>query len=162
VSAGFGGGPRIAVFNGRELAAGYQTRLTHDFFLFEETLRNGAYVAAGDVDGDGYADVIGGGGPGGGPRVYALSGLDLITSGADGARAVANFFGGDQANRGGARVVARDLDGDRRADLVVGDGTGAGSRVTGYLGKTIAPDGTPPEQFAFDAFPGFDGGVYVG
>ena len=90
-----------------------------------------------------------------------------ITSGAGrlaGAEQVlANFFAGDAANRGGVRVVARDLDGDNKADVVVGAGTGAGSRVTGYTGKAIAAkfDG-PAEQFAFDAYPGFDGGVYVG
>ena len=60
------------------------------------------------------------------------------------------------------RVAVKNLDGDARADLVVGSGTGAGSRVTGYLGKNIVADGTPPEQFAFDAFAGFSGGVFVG
>ena len=55
-----------------------------------------------------------------------------------------------------------DDDGDTRADLVVGSGTGAGSRVTAYLGKNVGPAGTPAEQFAFDAFPGFAGGVFVG
>ena len=49
-----------------------------------------------------------------------------------------------------------------RADLVVGSGAGAGSRVTGYLGKTIAPAGTPPTGFDFDTLPGFAGGVFVG
>ena len=46
--------------------------------------------------------------------------------------------------------------------VVVGAGAGAGSRVTAYLGKNIGPAGTPPEAFAFDAFPGFAGGVFVG
>ena len=49
-----------------------------DFFAFEQTLRNGVFVAAGDLDGDGFAEVIAGGGPGGGPRVLALSGTDLL------------------------------------------------------------------------------------
>ncbi|HVK08994.1 MAG TPA: hypothetical protein VM597_09485, partial [Gemmataceae bacterium] len=75
---------------------------------------------------------------------------------------LANFFAGDTENRGGIRVTAKDLDGDNRADLVVGDGTGAGSRVTGYFGSAIPADGTPPAAFGFDAFPGFTGGVFVG
>jgi len=162
VSAGFGGGPRIAVFDGAELTLGRETRLMPDYFHFEETLRNGAYVAVGDINGDGYADLIGGGGPGGGPRVFALSGKDLLTLSPTQSEVVANFFGGDVNNRGGIRVVARDLDGDLRADLVVGDGAGAGSRVTGYLGKDIQPTDTPAEAFAFDAYPGFTGGVFVG
>jgi hypothetical protein len=75
---------------------------------------------------------------------------------------LANFFAGDTENRGGIRLAVKNLDGDNRADLVVGAGTGAGSRVTAYLGSTIPADGTPPEHFAFDAFPGFTGGVFVG
>jgi hypothetical protein len=162
VSAGFGGGPRISVSDGKALARGQLAALCHDFFLFEDTLRNGANAAAGDLDGDGFADVIGGGGPGGGPRVLGLSGQDLLREPGTEARVAANFFGSDVNNRGGIRVAGRNLDGDRRADLVAGDGTGAGSRVTGYLSKTVVPDATPPEQFALDAYPGFNGGVFVG
>jgi hypothetical protein len=65
-------------------------------------------------------------------------------------------------NRCGVRLAVKDLDGDARAGLVAGTGTGGGSRLTGYLGASILPDGTPPERFAFDAFPGFAGGVFVG
>ncbi|MFO0806097.1 MAG: transglutaminase domain-containing protein [Gemmataceae bacterium] len=162
VSAGFGGGPRISVTDGRSITASRPLPLFADFFMFESTLRNGAYVTAGDLDGDGFAEVIGGGGPGGGPRVFALSGKDLVTGTADAARVVANFYGGNDSNRGGIRLVARDLDGDRLADLVVGDGTGAGSHVTGYLGKSFSDAGTPPSAFSLDAYPGFVGGVYVG
>jgi hypothetical protein len=149
----------VAGFDGAALAAGDSGRkLFNDFFLFEQALRNGAYVAVGDLDGDGFGDVIGGGGPGGGPRVYALSGKALL----EGREAVvANFFAGNVENRGGIRVAAKDLDGDRFADLVVGDGTGAGSRVTGYLGKDFGGGGAP-EAFGFDSFPGLISGVFVG
>src|SRR5205823_10315238 len=101
VAAGFGGGPRVAVFDGRTVLAGPPTRLVGDFFVFEQALRNGVFVAAGDLDGDGFADLIFGGGPGGGPRVYALSGQDLIAG-----RTVvrANFFAGNTDDRGGVRV----------------------------------------------------------
>ena len=75
---------------------------------------------------------------------------------------LANFFGGDVNSRGGIRVAVKNLDGDNRADLVVGSGAGAGSRVTGYLGKNIAASGTPTTQFDFDALDGFTGGVFVG
>src|SRR5436309_983172 len=77
--AGCGGGPRLAVFGGASLGAGRTpAKLFGDRFVFEQTLRNGVFVAAGDVDGDGFADVVVGGGPGGGPRVFALSGRDLL------------------------------------------------------------------------------------
>ena len=162
VSAGFMGGPRVAVYNGALLTGDGGPKFFGDFFVFEETLRNGAYVAAGDINGDGFADLIAGGGPGGGPRVYALSGKDLIQSGATVKTAVANFFAGDEANRGGIRVVARDLDGDDRADIVTGSGDKGGTRVSGYLGKNTPANGTPPTAFSFDALPGFNGGVFVG
>ncbi len=158
VAAGFGGGPRVAAFNGQSLT-GTPVKLFPDFFVFEQTLRNGVFVAAGDLDGDGFADVIVGGGPGGGPRVFALSGQGLL----GGAQTqLANFFGGDVNNRGGIRIAVKNLDGDNRADLVVGAGPGGLAQVTAYAGKTIPTDGTPTAQFSFDAFPGFSGGVFVG
>jgi surface-anchored protein len=158
VSAGFGGGPRVALWDGAGLGRLEFRKLAHDFFLFEAGLRNGAYVAVGDVDGDGYGDVIGGGGPGGGPRVYALSGWDLM---ADRERAVANFYAGDVDTRGGVRVAATDLDGDGRADVVTGAGAGAGAGVAAYRGADLAAGPAPPAR-TFDAFPGLTDGVYVG
>jgi hypothetical protein len=60
-------------------------------------------VAAGDLDGDGFADLVAGGGPGGGPRVTAFAGRELVASG--GAETLADFFAGDPADRGGVRVA---------------------------------------------------------
>jgi trimeric autotransporter adhesin len=162
VAAGFGGGPRVAVFNGTTLAGNNPTRLFNDFFAFEQTLRNGVFIAAGDLEGTGKADLVAGGGPGGGPRVTAFSAADLIASGGGTLTPVANFFGGDPNNRGGIRIAVKDLDGDNKADLVVGSGTGAGSHVTAYLGKNISPTGVPGATLDFDAFSGFSGGVFVG
>ena len=111
-----------------------------------------------DVNGDGFAELIAGGGPGGGPRVRAFNGLDLL---AGTQNPIADFFAGDTNNRGGVRVSVKNLDSDNLADIVVGAGTGAGSRVTAYAGKAISV-AAPPELFAFDAFAGFTGGVFVG
>jgi hypothetical protein len=162
VCAGFGGGPRVAAFRGSAAFANNPPKLFNDFFLFEPALRNGALVAVGDVNGDGKGDLIGGGGPGGGPRVLVLSGADLTAAKADGSAVLANFFAGDTSSRGGIRVAARHLDADATADLVVGAGAGAGSRVTAYLGKNLTPSGTPPAALGFDAFVGFTAGVFVG
>jgi hypothetical protein len=158
VSAGFGGGPRVAGFDGRTLT-GDRARLFGDFFAFETGLRNGVYLTAGDLDGDGRAELIAGGGPGGGPRVSSFSGSALL---AGKQLRTIDFFAGDTANRGGLRVAVKDLDGDALADLVVGAGSGAGSRVTGYSGRGTLVNGSPSEAFAFDALPGFTGGVFVG
>lgn len=157
VAAGFGGGPRVAAFDGHLLATG-PVRVFADFLAFEPELRNGTFVAVGDVNGDGKGDLIAGGGPGGGPRVTVFDGTDLLTNVQTRA---SDFFAGDVANRGGVRVTVKDLDGDGLADLVTGAGAGAGSRVTAYTGASLVHGG-PPEAFALDAFPGLAAGVFVG
>jgi hypothetical protein len=172
VSAGFGGGPRIALFNGADLAAGSNTpgRLTTDFFAFEPELRNGAYVSAGDIDGDGFADLAFGGGPGGAPRVRVVSGQGLATVGAFtsldqlvGTAEVGNFFAGDPGLRGGVRVSLRDVDGDQLADLTVGSGEGEPGRASVYSAASLtkaSPTATRT-QTLFGTDPLADG-VYVG
>ena len=77
VSAGFLGGPRITIWDGASVLAGHPVQLLN-FFAFEDTLRNGAFVSAGDVTGDGRADLIFGGGPGGAPRVRVFDGQALL------------------------------------------------------------------------------------
>ncbi|MCZ2343320.1 MAG: proprotein convertase P-domain-containing protein [Bacteroidales bacterium] len=159
VAAGFGGGPRVAVWDGASILAGRPTRLTADFFAFEPALRNGVYVAVGDMDGDGKAEIITGAGPGGGPRIIAFSGDALLQNQQV---PLVDFFAGNVDNRGGIRVAAVNLDNDDLIDLVVGDGELAGSRVTGYLGTTIRQSSPPAATFGFDDLPGFTGGVFVG
>ncbi|HUR52822.1 MAG TPA: VCBS repeat-containing protein, partial [Gemmataceae bacterium] len=161
VAAGFGGGPRVAVFKGSANFSAASPKLFGDFFVFEQALRNGAFIAVGDVNGDGFGDLVGGGGPGGAPRVLALSGADLLAGKADGAAALANFFAGDVNSRGGVRVATSYLDDDAKMDLVTGAGQNSGSRVTVYLGKDLAA-GTPPAFLDLDPFPGFNGGAVVG
>ncbi len=171
VAAGFGGGPRVAVFEGKSVAAGNPNRLLPDFFAFEQTLRNGVYVTAGDITGSGHVDLIFGGGPGGGPRVRVVDPAILIADGGvvsldDPAAQVAqlaNFFAGDPNNRGGIRVAVAHLDSSNKAELVVGAGQGDGSNVTAYTaGAITANPARPAPEFTFDAFPGFTGGVFVG
>ncbi|HEX4606920.1 MAG TPA: VCBS repeat-containing protein, partial [Urbifossiella sp.] len=170
VAAGFLGGPRVALYDGATLLT-TRTKLVSDFFAFPgsdaQSLRNGAFVAIGDVTGDGFGDLIFGGGPGGAPRVFVLSGALVAANNVAGAQAapVANFFvGNDTTDRGGARVGVVDADGDGRADIAVGSDPGDPARVRVYLAQNITPSGEPtPFQ---DLFP-FGGnvltdGVYVG
>ena len=161
VSAGYQGGPRISIWDGKLLAVGQQRNLIPDFFIFESALRNGAYVGLGDINGDGFADLIGGAGPGGGPRVRVLDGKSLLAVGGDRAKTLDNFFAGNPDNRAGIRVTTKNLDKDKFADLMVGDGDGAGSLVTAYRGSGLAT-GKADVLYSFDAFPGLTAGVYVG
>jgi len=163
VSAGFGGGPRISVYDGASLAQSHQANLVGDFYAFSSELRNGAYVAVGDVNGDGHADLIFGAGPGGGPEVLVTDATLLMNQGAATAVAspITNFFAGNSANRGGVRVAVKNLDGTANASIVTGAGQGGGTGVTAYLGKNLNAGLLKPD-LTFDGFPGLTSGVYVG
>lgn len=159
VAAGAGGGPRVAVYDGTSITSGQPTKPFGDFFMYEPELRDGVYIAAGDVDGDGHADLIGGGGPGGGPRVFVLSGDGLM----DGTSiTVANFFTGDVKSRSGIRVSVADLDNDNRADVLTGPGAGPVARVTAFAGKTLPSAPQPPELFGLTDLDAVTDGVFVG
>jgi hypothetical protein len=164
VSAGFLGGPRTALFDGKSVFT-TPARLTSDFFAFPgdaATLRNGAFVALGDIDGDGRAELIAGGGPDGAPRVLVLSGAKLAVGDVAGAQAspVANFFvAGNTTSRDGAWVVAKDTDRDGRADV----SADSGAKRRTYLGKHFVGGGEPAEYQDIDlSAAALPGGVFVG
>jgi hypothetical protein len=161
VAAGFGGGPRVAVYDGSDLRPGATPRkVVGDFFVFEDTLRNGVFAAVGDLDADGRADPIFGGGPGGGPRVLAVSGADLTATGD--LTPLANFFAGDVNDRGGVRVAAHYLDDDGRADVLTGL-SGTGVQVRSFLGRNLSPAAAPPAALEVSPFPAIEGDVvFVG
>ena len=112
------------------------------------------------MNGDGKADLITGGGPGGGPRVQIFSGSDLVTSNKQ--TIVSNFFAGDPNTRGGARVAFTSSSVGSTANLIVGAGSDSGSTVRAYQNKNLTTQATPTELYSFDAEPGFAGGVFVG
>jgi glucose/arabinose dehydrogenase len=149
--AGPGGGPDVRVYDG---ATGQQVR---QFLAFEPSFTGGVYVAAGDIDGDGLADLIVSPDVGGGPRVRVLSGRDLSV--------LADFLGiADPNFRGGVRVAVGDVGGgDGVADLVVAAGVGGGPRVAVFDGATLHPRSTPARLFNdFFAFePGLRDGTFV-
>ena len=149
VAAGFLGGPRITIWNGVgvAMAGGGVPTITPigNFFAFEQSLRDGTFVATGDLNGDGVADLIFGGGPSGGPRVRVANGAAVFAVGGsfsldDPGReslTISNFFAGDPDSRGGIRVSARDIDGDGLADIVTGSGDNLPPEVRLYRGTTL-------------------------
>lgn len=165
VSAGFLGGPRISIWDGGTIAAGVKPTIpVANFFAFEDTLRNGAFVAIGDVTGDGRADLIVGGGPGGGPRVRVIDGVQMmrvasVLGSLDNLLVgqVANFFAGPDSDREGVRVAALDATGDGQADVV----TGSATRPTMSVFDLKTFNGTNATA-EFDPLGDVLGGIFVG
>ena len=116
----------------------------------------GVYVAAGDVDRDGRAELAVSADAGGGTRVMAFQV-------AGGLKPMADFMAfGDAAFRGGSRVAMGDVNRDGAADLIVGAGLGGGPRVAIYNGGTLfsgSPASLVPDFFALD--PSLRSGVFV-
>jgi hypothetical protein len=115
-------------------------------------------VAIVDVNGDGFGDLVAGGGPGGAPRITVFNGSSLVGGTLN---PVSSFFAGNPDNRGGIRVAAVDYDGSRTLSLATGAGEGDGSEVRIYAPSSLVSSDPFPVAL-FDAFPGFTGGVFVG
>jgi hypothetical protein len=90
----------------------------------------GVSVAAGDVNGDGTPDVIAGAGTGGGPEVTVFDGKT--------GSVLLHQFAFEDTFRGGTVVSSGDLNGDSKADVVVGAGVTGGPRVVVFSGATGA------------------------
>lgn len=142
-SPGFGGGPHIKVFDGLTF------QLVREFLAYDSSFRGGVFVAFGDVNCDGFDDIVTGAGAGGGPHVKAFSGLDnsLLTS----------FMAYDPTFTGGLTVAARE------GQIITGAGPGGGPHVKVWeivLNGDIPSITLTNSFFAFD--PAFTGGVFVG
>ena len=123
------------------------------FQPFGAQYTGGIYVAAGDVDGDGEADIIVGEDQGGEPRVRVFSGKD--------GSLVADFVPFDAAFKGGVRVAAADVNHNGAADVVAAAGPGSSPLVEVFEGKDLVQGITTP-TLSFPAFDAsFKGGLYV-
>ena len=147
--AGAGGGPHVRAFS---LAGGVATEVA-SFFAYDPAFAGGVSVAAGDVTGDGVAEIITGAGPGGGPHVRAFSLAGGVVT------EVASFFAYDPAFPGGVSVAAGDVTGDGVAEIITGAGAGGGPHVRAF---SVA-GGVATEVASFFAYdPAFPGGVNRG
>jgi hypothetical protein len=114
-TVGVRGGPHVEVFDGAN------GNLLYSFFAYQEDFRGGVFVASGDLNGDGYDDIVTGAGMGGGPHVRAFSGKD--------GSVLADFFAYDPNFRGGVTVALGDVNGDGTLDIITGPGPGGGDAV---------------------------------
>src|SRR5215204_3531707 len=116
-SSSFGG----AIFTGVDAGADSHVKAfttpslaTDTSFFAYPGFTGGVRVAAGDLTGDGLADIVTGVGPGGGPHVKVFDRGTLSE--------VRSFFAYGPSFNGGVYVAAGDLNGDHRADIFTGAG----------------------------------------
>jgi len=102
--AGLGGGPQIRIFS----ATGQV--INNGFFAFDKKFRGGVNVAVGDINGDGFAEIIAGPGRGAAPQVKVFDKFGKLL--------LPVFFAFDSASRDGVEVAATDFDGDGLADII--------------------------------------------
>ena len=164
-AVGSGGGPNVRVFDGRQLTLGNTSlaevgqggALIGSFYGLPSTFTGGLFVAAGDVNNDGFADVIVGVESGGGPNVRAF---DARTGGL-----LLSIYALDPTLTGGVRVASTDWNGDGYDDLIVGTGPGApGRQIRVISGKDGATESDSFMPFSFRGNSTLPGGsdVYLG
>lgn len=143
---GPGAGPHVKVINHAD------GRVLHDFFAYDTGFTGGVFVASGDINGDGRADLITGPGDGTGGPVQTgphLRVFDGITGGQ-----TASFFAGPTNFTGGVRVASsRSASG--APQIITGPGPGGFPIITEYSAAGI-PLGS---ALAYD--PNFTGGIRV-
>lgn len=139
--AGENGGPHVKMFSGADLFPKADVTLAvlpyarRSFFAYESDFRGGVSVAVADVNGDGYADIITGAGPGGGPRVTVVSGKDQSI--------LANYFAYDTSMRSGIMVAAGDINGNGRAEIVTAPMNGGSPDIRVFEDSQLVKGYTP-------------------
>jgi len=165
LGTGPGGGAHVKIISGagiQNIGGDYQpvaSSILASFLAYDADFRGGVTVATGDMNRDGYFDVLAAAGPGGSSHVKAFSGRKLFEQGPDSLGVLlASFYGYDPNFRGGATVAAGDFNGDGYDDYIVGAGAGGGPHV-----KVFSPFDLATPIASFFAFEGtMDGGISVG
>jgi hypothetical protein len=127
--AGSGGGPHVRVLRW----SGTRFVEMASFFVYDPGFRNGIFVAAGNLGGDGRAEILTAADAGGGPhlRVWTGSGADTGVS----------FFAYAPSFTGGVRVAVGDVNGAGFDEIITGAGPGGGPHVGIFTSAGIPTGG---------------------
>ena len=159
-AADSGAGPHVKVYSG---ATGQVIR---SFWAFDQGFQGGVRIASGDLDGDGYDDIIAASGPGA-AHVRVFSGKTgqlfagplssfLVYPGPGKTPQDSNSDYYRLAFKGGIYVAAGDVNGDGKEELITAADSGAGPHVKVFnplTGSALA------SFWAFDQ--SFQGGVRI-
>ncbi|MEW6407331.1 MAG: FG-GAP-like repeat-containing protein [Patescibacteria group bacterium] len=115
VGAGWSAPPYVRIFDG------YPKAQVSDFLAYNEKFKGGVRVAVGDVDGDGVDEIITGAGFDGSSKIKIFNN--------QGKRKYKTFMAYDREFSGGVYVAAADLNGDKKAEILVSAGEGGGPQV---------------------------------
>ncbi len=154
-AADAGGGPMVTV--------NYADGHTNSFFAYAPSFTGGVRVAMGDINGDGFSDLVTATGIGGGPHIKVFD----LRSGAP--IQVASFFAFESNFTGGLYIACGNLNGDVNPttglvydDIIVGAGPGGGPRITAFAGAQAFAINQSTVLVNFFAYaPEFTGGVTV-
>ena len=144
--AGPGGAPQVNVY--KVSTTGVVT-LQQSFFAFNEPLfRGGIYVAAGDTNDNGFADVVVGAGEGGGSRVAVYGGSE---TGVNSSAPLNDFFAYSPAFTGGVVVAVGQRNGAAGKEVITAPASNGGFNIRSY---DVNGKGNTPERidnfFAFN------------
>ena len=156
IAADAGGGPQVNIYSAAQIQAHNFANPAVAFFAYTPSFTGGVRLAVGDVNGDGKADLITAAGPGGRPEVNIyfgtasggfIAGAGQVLPTPD----LALFALGPTLTgyAGGIYVTALDINGDGKADLFCGAGSGS-CEVTLFSGAQLT--GPSPNLSPLTAF----------
>lgn len=123
------------------------TLLSPGFFAFSQKFHGGANIAVGDVNGDGYGEIVVGAGPG-------STHVAIFNAGGEHISNIFPYTNSDgYPEPWGAAVSTIDIDGDGRDEVVVGPQRNTKAEVKVYSLRTL--------RTSFNAYGIFTGGVSV-
>jgi hypothetical protein len=163
VTGAMAGNPHVKVYDGKGLLqdpANADAHLLASFFAYDLSFNVGVNVAVGDVNGDGYAEVVTGATVGN-PHVKVYDGQAIAKGTFNGANPdaslLASFFAYGLNFNIGAYVAVGDVDGDGYGDIITGAAAG-NPQVKVYNGKAIAKGlfSYGPEYYVLDQFFAYD------
>lgn len=156
VSARYTNGTRVYGYTGTSLAVGVTPVTAFNSFTLTGAFGSGLHMAAGDLNGDGYADLVLGTYNGASPRVRVYSGKPLVQTNTR--TQIADFVPAGATSAAGVRVAVRDVDGDGKLDIL----TASGELVSAFKGGSLPASGRPPLLFSYDPYTTISGAVWVG